>query len=309
MRPQLCDDIISYFIFESMVRNHKWSTQWRISISTNGTLFDNPGVREFLLKYHKTLALGVSVDGCPTIHNANRSNSMGTILKNWDWYSWYAGTYKTTKSTLNRESIPYLFESLKFLHEELDLHYISQNFIFEPLKETAEDLAEFDRQMEMCVSYVLEHHHDLYWSMIDKHFNAYGCMVHPDDSWCGSGAMPALSTNGKIYGCFRFLPHTSMGTDRDYHIGDVWNGLDHKERFAEIRNQTRRKISPTKCFSCSSESSCAWCVAGAYMETGKFYRQTNICSVQQIQTKWTRIYHERLKSLELGSENQPSILR
>jgi uncharacterized protein len=293
VRPHLVEDILNYFMYKSISLNHKWALRWRASISTNGTLFDEPYVKEFLMKFRENLCLGISIDGCPEIHNLNRDNSMDAILKNWNWYKAYAGKNATTKSTLNKDSIPYLHKSLKFLHEYLGLQHINMNFIFEPMGETKEDLDELDRQMASCVDYVLEHKDDLYWSMLDKGFMCGSYMRDPDDGWCGSGAMPALGINGKIYPCFRFLPHTMSNRELDFHVGDLWNGFDHKERFQEVRNQTRKRISPQKCLDCPIESGCAWCIGGAYSESGCFYRQTNICEAHKIQDKWAKIYWER----------------
>ena len=42
MRPKLMDEILSYFQFKAHSIGHRWANRWRASISTNGTLFDNP---------------------------------------------------------------------------------------------------------------------------------------------------------------------------------------------------------------------------------------------------------------------------
>ena len=72
------------------------------------------------------------------------------------------------KSTANKQSIPYLYDSLVYLHEQLGLRYINQNFIMEDTGCTQADYEELDRQMEKCTAYVLEHRDDLFWSMLSK---------------------------------------------------------------------------------------------------------------------------------------------
>ena len=139
--PQLLDDISTYAIkkiFTTNTTNAKnWRNHFKITISTNGTLFSRPDVREFCEKWKDILHIGVSIDGCPEIHDANRifpngEGSMKTILKNWDWFkSTFPLFATTTKSTLAKNSIPYLYDSLKWMHEELGLNYINQNFIME----------------------------------------------------------------------------------------------------------------------------------------------------------------------------------
>lgn len=283
MYPELCDSILEYTQYRLYELNHKWKNRWRCSISTNGTLFDNTGVKEFLLKYKDNISLGVSVDGCPKIHNLNRSNSMGLILKNWDWYLQYAGNAASTKATLNKESIPYLYESVKFLHEDLNLKHIHMNFIFEDMELEKNDLLLIEKEFNKIVDYIYDHRDDIYFSMFSKEFGIGRASTQEEweDNWCGAGYMPALAVSGKIYPCFRFLPN-SVNSKKDFYVGDVEKGFTHKYRFKEIQKQTRKKISPKKCKECNIENSCAWCIAGSFSEKGKFYRQTYLCEVKKL---------------------------
>lgn len=298
MEVELVERILRYFIAKSHQLNHRWKDRWRVSITTNGTLFENKGVRDFIERWKENLAVTVSIDGCPEIHDANRvyrdgKGTMGYIMK---WWPWYRSIYPeaSTKSTLNRDSIPWLKKSLVFMHEEMGLQHINQNFIFENMNLGEQDLKVFDDQMQQCVEYVKEHRTDLYWSMIDRRLadsRSYSESVkeRPESGWCGSGVMPALGVDGKIYPCFRFLPHTQpLGIDMS--VGDICEGLTRKHRFEEIRSCTREIISGDKCKECVVESGCAWCIAGAYAEAGKPFRPSYICGVQMIQDKWAKEY-------------------
>lgn len=306
MNPKLVDDILSYFQVKATLMNHRWKHNWRASISTNGTLFSRQDVREFILKYKDNLSLGVSIDGCPTIHDLNRiypdgHGSMKDILENWQWYlSVFGENGRTTKATCNKESIPYLFESLKFMHETMGIKYINQNFIFEDMSLSNEDIEELDHQMSLCVDYVLEHNNDLYWRMIDKDFCKALGMAEPEKGFCGSGCMPALGIDGNIYPCFRFLPHTICNGKSPYVVGDVDNGLQNKKVFADIRNMTRDRISPEKCKSCEIESVCPYCIGGCLAEYGEPKRQTYICEVIKLQHKWAKEYWKRLEEYQNG---------
>lgn len=314
MFPDLIEQILKYYIKESHRLNHRWKDRWRVSISTNGTLFGRPDVRRFLEKWKNVISLSVSIDGCPAIHDKNRiypdgKGSMNDIIKNFDWYRevFPLGSL-VTKSTLNKDSIPYLFDSLVFMHKDLGLKYINQNFIFENADLQEKDLEEFDKQMEICTNYVYQHKDDLFWGMLDKRFfhalsYEKNTELNPNTSWCGSGAMPALSVDGKIYPCFRFLPHTQE-TKIDMSVGDIWNGITKKENFVCIRNQTREKISPEKCKQCPIESACAWCIAGSYSEKGVPFRQTYICDIIKIQAKWAILYWNRVYK-ERGEKYEP----
>jgi uncharacterized protein len=312
MNPKLVDKILSYFIFKSTLMNHKWAKRWRASISSNGTLFGNKDVKDLMIKYKDNLHVGVSLDGCPEIHDKNRifkdgRGTLSEIKKNWEWYKQWQLAHTTlgTKATCNKDSIPYLFKSIKYLHEEFELTDININFVFEDLKLTEDDLKLLDSEMGKCVDYIYEHKEDLYVSMFDKGFGIGNPMKEEDldKGWCGAGSMPTLTINGKIYPCFRFTPNTMHNREKfDFYVGDVWNGFNHKERFKEVRDQTRRKISPEKCKICPAESSCAWCIGGAFSETGTFWRQTNICEIKKLQDKWSRIYWERYDNWEKSKQ-------
>jgi len=303
MVPKLCDDILKYFQFYTGIQKHKWFNNWRANISTNGTLFGNSQVQDFMYKYQKTLSVGVSIDGCPELHDKNRvfkngKGSFDTIMKYWDWYKeWAKGANiaLSTKATLSRESIPYMYDSIKFLHEEMNIVDINMNFIFEDMSMAERDYALLDEQLEQIVGYILEHRNDLYFSMLSEIFG----IGHPlkqeqlDKGWCGSGAMPCLGISGKIYPCFRFTPINMQDPSLDFYVGDIFNGWTHKERFNIIRDQTRRKISCDECLSCPIESKCSWCIASAYAEEGNFYRQTNLCEINKITHKWAVEYWRR----------------
>ena len=101
MNVDICDKTLTYLVFKlnttDTERAKYWRNSWRCSISSNGTLFGEPKVRRFLEKWQQNISLGVSIDGCPTIHDKNRImayrgpngeevGSMDIILKNWKWY-------------------------------------------------------------------------------------------------------------------------------------------------------------------------------------------------------------------------------
>lgn len=315
INPDLLDKICTYFVTRVMTidtPNAKyWRNHMRFSLSSNGTLFSRPEVRKFCEKWAKSdlLYVGVSIDGCPTIHDKNRImaergehgeelGSMKFILENWEWYrKTFPRASRATKSTLAKDSIPYMFESIKFMHEELGLNMINQNFIMEDAHLTEEDYAEFDKQMGLCVKYVLEHCDDLYWSMIDKDTFANHRLSKGDD-WekrghCGSGAMPCLGINGNIYPCFRWCPHTQSSSNPEPMIvGDVWHGFTHRDVFKKVR-EGAYKCNCTiddKCKTCEYESACSYCIGGCFAEFQEFKRTTYICEITKLQCKWAKIY-------------------
>lgn len=304
--PYFLDEIISYTLFRLMTTDTEHARMWRhnvhFSISTNGTLFSSKA-RRVLEKYRDLMLVCVSLDGCPAIHDKNRifqngSGSMDRILESWSWFQkTFPINALQTKATASRETIPYLFESLKFLHEEMGIRYINQNFIMEDMHLTDKDLELLDWEMEKCVSYVLAHRDELYWSMLGKEQFAAAHLSEGKDWYetghCGSGAMPALSVDGNIYPCIRWLPHTQVDK-APFIVGTARDGFTHKENFIKVRKGAYRDNCTTeeKCRTCEVESACAYCIGGCYSEFGCFKRTTYICDVTKILVKWARVYWE-----------------
>jgi uncharacterized protein len=313
MHVDLVDKILSYYVYKvNTFPNHKWANNWRVAISSNGTLFEKKECRDFVKKWRSVLSLGISVDGCPTIHDKNRIfaekgpngeevGSMQSILKWWPWLKEnHPKACDHTKATCSKESIPYIYESLKYMHEDMGMTYIFQNFIMEANGCTEKDYDILREQLDKCIDYVLEHRHDLHWTMLGKRFMNRLNPYELDKCFCGSGAMPALSIDGKIYPCFRWLPHSQEDRERSerYCVGDIWNGLNHKERFREIREAITLRISPPECLECEYSPCCCYCVAGCYSEFGCFKRTTYICELTKIIAKAAEKYWNKYFEIE-----------
>ena len=309
MNPELLDEILSYFQFKLWDTNHRAKDNWRASISTNGTLFVRPEVRKFCEKWRATLSLGVSIDGSPSIHDKYRvfpdgSPTSPIIQESWPWFkSLFPEDSLSTKATASKATIPFLYDSLVYMHETLGLRWISQNFIMEDMNLTSSDLEELDRQLEKSVYYLLEHKDDLFWSMLRREFTEAKRSEGSD--WtsmgtCGSGSMLALSIDGNIYPCFRWLPHSQPDERKKMIAGTVSDGFNNKSIFDEVRTGAYRQTCSRdpKCAVCEYESACPYCIAGCYAETGEFKRQTYICEVIKLQVKWAKIYWKKLEELQ-----------
>lgn len=162
---------------------------------------------------------------------------------------------------------------------------------------TEEDYKILREQMQKCIDYVYEHRDQLYWSMIDQNFlcNSIKDEQHYNKGHCGSGCMPALSIDGDIYPCFRWLPHTQK--ERGVMcVGNVEEGFSHRKNFKVVRNGALRKncTKDTKCKECEFEGACAYCIGGCYAEFGDFTRTTYICEITKIQAEYARKYWEKV---------------
>lgn len=317
MNVDILDQVLTYLVFKLNTSKTEiakyWRSSWKASISSNGTLFSSPKVRAFCEKWKYNLSLGVSIDGCPEIHDKNRimlergpnGEEIGSINKILEWWPWYRETFPLdslqTKATCAKDSIPYLYDSLVFMHEKLGLKYINQNFIMEDTGCTEEDYKILEDQLDKCVKYVFDHRHELYWSMIDKNFL---CKAREDskDYWsagrCGSGSMPALSIDGQIYPCFRWLPHTQKSSGI-MSVGNVNDGFIHKENFSKVRLGSARCncTKDPKCLDCEYEEACSYCIGGCYAEFNDFIRTTYICEITKKQSAAARKYWSMIENL------------
>lgn len=315
--PELLDKILEYINTANFKHKNNLLYGWRASLTTNGTLFKRKDVRDFCEKWRDNLSLTVSIDGCPEIHDLNRvypdgRGSMKDILEYWPWYQkTFPESSLSTKSTCNRDSIYYLYDSLKFMHEVLGIKYIRQNFIMEDTGCTEEDYKELDRQLERCTEYYLEHFDDFYWSMLgDEFMRLFDDNPFEDplanfyvSGRCGSGIMPTLGIDGNIYPCFRWLDHT-QNSEKVMVVGNVNDGFTAADNFKRVSEGAIRCncTKDEKCRTCEYESVCSYCIGGCYSEFGEFRRTTYICEITKLQVKWAKILYEEIKKKNKKSQ-------
>ena len=298
----LLEKLFRYITYKmSSISNERFLKGYRFNVCSNGTLFERKKVRDFCEKWKDNLFVNVSIDGCPEIHDLNRVyenglGSMETILK---WWPWFKKTFPTgargTKSTCSKNSIPYLYDSLKFMHETLEMDNIMQNFIMEDTGCTEEDYQELDRQMGLCVDYMLEHRDELYWSMIEDDFRLREDFEPNTETNCGSGWMPTMSIEGDVYPCFRWLPASQNGDRGIMSAGNVNNNDLDTEIFKFVQVASKRRICTrnSECFNCPYDLVCPYCIAGGYAEYSTFWRPTHICRITKIRCRHSEDYWRR----------------
>lgn len=307
VNPELLDQILDYWVYKVNTCNSKWAkiwrNRWRVSLCSNGTLFSDKKVRDFCEKWRDVMCLSVSIDGCPEIHDMNRvfpdgRGSMPEIMKYWDWFQNTSLAAKQTKATAAKSTIPYLYDSLVFMHETLKLDYIHQNFIMEPTGCTEEDYKLLKEQLEKCSDYVFEHRNEIYWSMMGTEFADHKNSIDECVNRCGSGQMTTIGIDGKIYPCMRWLP-VSLGDNRpDMSIGHInKGGLTRKgKKLAHEIFEGSKNCNNTKdeeCKKCEYESACAYCIAGCFTEYGEFKRYKHICEITKVTCEVAKKYKQR----------------
>ena len=69
---ELIDKTVEYFKRKAFQLRHPWAYYYMISISTNGVLFENERVQEFIRKNYGHLSIGISIDGDKALHDSCR---------------------------------------------------------------------------------------------------------------------------------------------------------------------------------------------------------------------------------------------
>jgi uncharacterized protein len=317
--PELLDEILTYFTHELIRRDHNWQYSWSVSISSNGVTLLNPKARKFCEKWKNNLSVGISIDGCPELHDLNRwcfaDNVDKTHRGSWHYikeiWPWYQKTFPAdalrTKWTVAPNSYEYTYKSLKFLHEELGMKYVFFNRVMEDsVLDTAKQLWELIQQFELCIDYLLEHHLKLYCDTFSYTFTQCQtkCQLlkeNPGWSRCGFGKMPALSHDGNVYPCFRMLPKSNNLKDSTkYAQGTAVSLLKNEKTLRRLNKNSRacNMIIQEKCEKCSVFNVCPHCAADCVNEKGAtLTKTTSVCNFTRLQVYFARKYWERIKQL------------
>ena len=292
----LIDETMTYFLRTSLEKQHRWATQYMMSICSNGLAYFDPAVQKLLHKYAGRLNINITVDGCQACHDACRFDLYGQPTYDRVTAAVKAAGLNSTKFTLAPGNLQYLYEASVNLYENLGMDTIFCNCVFEQGWEP-EHARVLYREMLRLADYLLEHpglRNTLFDDWIGQPLPS-----EENGNWCGgTGKMLAIDVDGRIYPCLRYTP---MSVSREpYVIGDIWTGIgttvEHRQRIAELESITRRSQSTDECFCCPVASGCAWCSAHNYEVFGTPNRRaTYICPMHKARVLanayyWDQVY-------------------
>lgn len=303
LEVELIDQIIDYFIEQTIIRNHHWQYYYMVSISTNGTLYFKPEVQDFIKKHKNHLSLGITVDGHKELHDACRLFPDGTgsydlamaAVKD------YSSTYNRTmpsKVTLAPANINQAASALIHLIEQ-GYEAINCNCVFEK-GWTLEHATILYYELKKVADYLLENNKCYELSILNP-ANFHPKSLDDIDNWCGgNGRMLAVDYKGDIYPCVRYM-ESSLGDKVPPVIaGNVYDGLmqnvECKNCIEALKKVNRINQSTEECINCSIAAGCAWCQAYNYQDSGDFnHRATYICVMHQAAALansyyWNRYY-------------------
>ena len=232
-------------------------------VTTNGTLVHG-SVQRWLYDRRKKFICSLSLDGNRAMHNINRDNSFDDIDLNF-----YAATWpeQTVKMTISVETLPSLFDGIKFIVENGLQPKISfaQGIIWEE-----ENLEKLESELEKLIDYYIDNPQLNPPDLLNK--NLVLVDYHENKKWCGMGGqLIAYDTDGNKYPCQSFSPSS---------LGDI--------KSKEYVNKTEKDFmfkykESSSCLKCPIEQLCPNCYGANVQMTGDYMqRNMSLCNLEKL---------------------------
>lgn len=303
---ELIDQITDYFISQMIELHHKWSTRYIISICSNGVLYFDDRVQEYIKKHLTHMSFSISIDGNKELHDACRifpdgSGSYDIAIAGVKHFTEVLGGSMGSKMTIAPENVEHTYSALRNL---IDLGYteINLNCVYEEGWNATHAKILYS-ELKKCADYIIENEkQEIYISMFED--ECFRPKLETDNTnWCGgNGDMIALDWKGDIYPCIRYM-ESSLGDEIEpIIIGNVSSGMMSNEKEKEavkcLKCITRRSQSTDECFYCPIGEGCAWCSAYNYQVFGTAdKRVTYICIMHKARALanayyWNSLYRK-----------------
>lgn len=303
MEIDLIQRITDYFVSKSIELNHRLLKYFMISVSTNGLLYFDEKVQNFIKKYKNNFSMTVSIDGNKELHDACRVdlNGNGTydraIAAELHYHKTYANDLET-KMTISPDNVNYIFNAIQNL---ISLGYVSiqlnciyeegwtiqhAKILYQELKKVADWLLDNDAFRKYSISMLN--------AEIFKPMDA-----SETQNWCGGACngMLAFDYAGKAFPCIRYMNSSLNGKQIPYSIGTV-DGLfltpEEQKRRDTLLSLTRQSQSTEECINCPVASGCGWCSGYNYEYFGTpNKRATFICWTHKARSLATAYYYNK----------------
>lgn len=305
---ELIDQIVEYFKFKAFELHHPWALHYMLSISSNGVLYFDPKVQDFLKRNQGRVSFGISIDGDKKLHDACRLFPDGR--GSYDIVSKAAkdllqkSPNTMTKATLSPDNIGSLFQAIKSLHEEIGYRFVFCNCVFEE-GWTMEHSEIFYKQLIMLADYIIDSdlYSNFYVSLFDETLGQPIAAENQTDierNWCGgNGEMLAVDCDGNYFSCLRFMK-MALSNQEEQSIGDIDNGflVTSKQRdwCNKLKTISMKTQSNEECTSCPIRRGCAICLGYNYDRFGDpNHRATFICAMHKARVCaneyfWNKLY-------------------
>lgn len=292
--PFLAVDVMSELTRWTIMRlielRHPWLHRFKVSISSNGTLYFDPAVQAYLKEFKSWISLSISLDGNKELHDACRlyPNGQGSydqaVAAAKDWIAKEGNL--GSKMTLAPSNVVSTSSALINL---IELGYVSIfcNCVFEEgwtidhARVLYLELIELTDWLER--KGLLD---DIYISIFEEdRFKPRS--LSDDGNWCGgTGDMIAVDYKGDIFPCLRYM-ESSLGADAPpVIIGTVDGGIgqtqEQRDMIKLMKCVTCRSQCTDECYLCPIADGCSWCSAYNYQRFGSVNRKANyICEMHK----------------------------
>lgn len=300
LEVDLIDRVIDYFREQTIKLNHPWAERFRVSLCSNGVLYRDKKVQDFLRKHKDVVSLAITVDGTKQLHDACRVFPDGKGSYDlahdaaMDWMK--RGNNLGSKITLSPNNIEYYAECMKQMVKD-GYWSIYSNCVFEDVWRP-EDATTIYWQAKEFIDWFFAEGYDNQDFFMSYFMDNIGAPMpeEQNNNWCGgTGNMLAMDPDGKLYPCLRYM-ESSLGTGvKPPIIGDVWRGIGklqcERDCLKCMDVVTRRSQSTDECFYCPIASGCAWCSGYNYQTFGTFNKRTIfLCEMQKSRVLSTAYY-------------------
>ncbi len=252
--PFLNFDLIKQVV-EYTLNNYRG--YYHFFITTNGTQVHNE-IQEWLTVHKNSVSVGLSLDGNKIPHNLNRSNSFDKID-----LDFFKTTYpeQTIKMTISELSLPYLYESIKFITENGFLISCNLAYMVDWLSDKNKPILE--EQLDKLIQYYIDNPSVPRCSMMDFKIDI---LAKPEkhrgfiDKYCGCGThMICYDINGDSFPCQLFSP-LSAGE----------KAIPSKN--FKIDREIKKELYGHECATCYYQRICQTCLGSNYLSTGDIYK-------------------------------------
>lgn len=274
---------------DDYIKNLPHKTNIIIFMTTNGTLVHGK-IKEWLKRRHDYVICGLSYDGTDKVQDMNRSNSSQLIDLDF-FHELYPE--QDVKATISAESLPYLYESMVYLHRKG--FRISCNLAYNIDWSNPSLSAILEQELFKLINFYLENPHIEPCSLLNQEIDGLALvdLEHPiRRSYCGAGInMKAYDLNGDSYPCQFFLP-LSIGKEKS----------NSSKTLQFYHDRIPENLIEEKCRKCVVQSLCPNCFGANYASTGDMFKHDdNYCKLTKVIIKARSFF--KAKQWERGQLN------
>jgi uncharacterized protein len=299
---ELIDKICDYLKIRMYELEHPWFNSYRFNFSTNGLMYDNDKVQQYIKKNLNHLSIGITIDGTQQKHDLQRvykngKGSYADVVKQIPlWLEQFPNS--GTKVTVGSDDLPYITESVLHLYS-LGIKEVNINCVFENVWKDGDDRL-LEEQLILLADQIIdrklyeEYSCSFFSESIGKPMNK----IHENQNWCGAGKMLSIDAEGNFYPCTRFAAY-SLRAKKPIIIGNIHDGIN-MNRLRPFLMLDRCTQSRPECIDCEVASGCAWCQGENYdaADTATIYqRSIAICKMHKARVRANNYYWSRLNRI------------